>query len=133
MVDTQASKVTEIRITSEAVQAVEALPKDPDEIIRETEGGRRGSRANPYAFYSVTVESGDGYGGNTIPMKEMETHTGAAVTQPRRAPKVDANAAAWVYCKYAMLYFVALLVTWVRLLSYYLHEIGDKTIRYDTN
>ena len=33
---------------------------------------------------------------------------------PRRSPRVETNAAAFAYCKYAMLYFVALLVTWVR-------------------
>jgi hypothetical protein len=109
--ETQASKVTEIRITSEAADTV---PKDTEQVSSDIKGSRRGSSTNPYSFYSVTVESGQGYEGITIPMKQMETRTAPVPTTPRRPAKNEANAAAWVYCKYAMLYFVALLVTWVR-------------------
>ncbi|KAL1984003.1 hypothetical protein VTN96DRAFT_9688 [Rasamsonia emersonii] len=108
--EAQGSKITEIHITSEAAQTA---PIDPDKISSDDKGGQRGSATHLYASYSVTVESGDGYDGNTIPMKKVERSPGAGATHPRRPAKAEANAAAWAYCKYAMLYFVALLVTWV--------------------
>ncbi|KAL1962929.1 hypothetical protein VTN77DRAFT_9025 [Rasamsonia byssochlamydoides] len=108
--ENQGSKVTEIHITTEAADSV---PKDSVQISSDAKGGQRGSGANVYNAYSVTVESGDGYDRNAIPMQKIERLTGAGATQPRRPTKADANAAAWAYCKYAMLYFVALLVTWV--------------------
>lgn len=121
--ETQASKITEIRITSETAAT---SPIDPDKISSDDKGGQRGSASNIYTSYSVTVESGDGYDGNNIPMKKMERSTAAGATHARRPAKTEANAAAWAYCKYAMLYFVALLVTWVGPSPYCTHEIKHK-------
>lgn len=57
----------------------------------------------PYSTYSCTVEAS----GRTIPP------TSAAVISARQKSAVEANTAAWAYCRCAMLFFLALVITWV--------------------
>ena len=102
------SKVTEIRITSEAAGLQAENPQQMD--------ATRKSQPALYSSYSVTVESGDMPQGSTIPRRIL--------TEPmdtngrRRSPKSEAAASARAYFKYAMLYFVALFVTWVSPLTH---------------
>ena len=55
-----------------------------------------------YLTYSCTVESGR----NTAP-------TSNTVVTARQKSVVEANTAAWAYCRCAMLFFLALVITWV--------------------
>jgi hypothetical protein len=105
-----ASKVIHVTSENSAVVARE----DPSTQVG-SEGNLGSKRASGgghavYNSYSVTVERGD-----AIPMSTMKPGEKPVVSStPRRSPRVETNAAAFAYCKYAMLYFVALLVTWVR-------------------
>ncbi|KAH8700760.1 hypothetical protein BGW36DRAFT_292700 [Talaromyces proteolyticus] len=114
-----ASKV--VRITSEAANLANS-PIDADADAeaavarqshdrgdQESERIARGA-GRSYARYSVTVERG-----NAIPMTPItlkETLVQSTTTRHRPRNEIN-NAAAWAYCKYAALYFVALIVTWV--------------------
>jgi hypothetical protein len=46
-----------------------------------------------------------------LSLKSAQHECGDSYTQRRKA--IEASSAAWVYTKYAMLFFIALLVTWV--------------------
>lgn len=117
-----ASKV--IQVTSEASE----MTGRHDPSTRVGSEGNLGTKRNSdggdhvYNSYSVTVERGD-----AIPMTSiMKADNPVVSSVPRRSPRTETNAAAFAYCKYAMLYFVALLVTWVSLLyrHWYLFENG---------
>jgi len=101
--DVPLSKVTEVQITSEAA-GLRAENSRQMDVTRK-------SQPALYSSYSVTVESGDMPQGYAIPRRIL--------TEPmdtngrRRSPKSEAAASAWAYFKYAILYFIALLVTWV--------------------
>lgn len=73
-----------------------------------------GSNITTFPAYSVTVAGGEAF---PIPPSATSTVGSASVkvspTLPRRNPRLDISSAAFAYCKYAVLYFVALLVTWV--------------------
>jgi hypothetical protein len=63
---------------------------------------------NPLTSYSCTISSGSG--GKEPPL---------TVTRTRNSG-VEANTAAWAYCRCAMLFFLALIITWVCVLYDYL-------------
>lgn len=67
-----------------------------------------------FPAYSVTVAGGEAF---PLPPSATSTVGSASVkvspTTPRRVPRMDISSAAFAYCKYAVLYFIALLVTWV--------------------
>lgn len=63
---------------------------------------------NPLTSYSCTISSGSG--GKEPPL---------TVTRTRNSG-VEANTAAWAYCRCAMLFFLALIITWVCVLHDYL-------------
>lgn len=108
------SKVTEIRITRE-----DAAP------FRMDEAGPSVEQNSSFAYiqsshrpYSVNVQAGI-----ALPT-EVQLETICSDNSPDNPPPDDepyhnsrttseVNAAAWAYTKYAMLFFVALLVTWV--------------------
>lgn len=117
------SKTTEVMVTSEVVDhnAIDLSPL-----------GRRGSAVSsapraPNAAYSVTISSSK----RTFPRRESEndvvlpiqsnvTVSAPPVTQRtatanplRRRQAYEANTAAWSYTKCAILFFSALLVTWI--------------------
>lgn len=100
------SKVTEIHITSEPADP----RKDSAQLSHSTEDTSRAPQASNFNPYTVTIESGEGR--NSIPLKTLRNQPDA--NAQRRAAAMEANKAAWKYCKCAMLFFVALLVTWVR-------------------
>ncbi|QKX53009.1 uncharacterized protein TRUGW13939_00080 [Talaromyces rugulosus] len=104
-----ASKV--VRITSEAAHA--NGPKDTTAQAHghghgDLESERISGAAENYVRYSVTVERGDG-----IPMAPIKQPVPPASAAGQNARNALTSAAAWAYCKYAILYFIALLVTWV--------------------
>lgn len=72
------------------------------------------SNITAFPAYSVTVAGGEAF---PLPPSATSTVGSASVkvspTSPRRHPRMDISSAAFAYCKYAVLYFIALLVTWV--------------------
>lgn len=127
-------KTTEVRITSE-LATLQQSP-DPATAFLSIEDRTRGQAGSPepsskcYDPYTVTI-------GSTLkePKKfpVLPTHPGETTLSPSPVPRVDlpqpatssvqqkknraaleANAAAWGYSKVAMLFFVSLLITWVR-------------------
>lgn len=72
------------------------------------------SNITTFPAYSVTVAGGEAF---PIPPSATSTVGSASVkvspTSPRRHPRMDISSAAFAYFKYAVLYFIALLVTWV--------------------
>jgi hypothetical protein len=95
MLDAPMSKVTEIRITSEAAGL-------------RPENSRQKALYSPY---TVIVGSGEIPEGPASPQRLLTEPMDA--NGHRRSPKSEATASDLAYFKYAMLYFVALLVTWV--------------------
>lgn len=110
------SKVTEIQVTSESASAANRIPN----LARDSTTfrfQRPFSFRPPYSPYSVTVEAGGGYGklSGTTSLKAIRNEL--LDQSPRRHAMVsEANSAAWAYTKYALLFFIALLVTWVSFL-----------------
>ncbi|EED17033.1 cAMP receptor-like protein, putative [Talaromyces stipitatus ATCC 10500] len=72
------------------------------------------SHITAYPSYSVTIGRGDEFPlPPSAPSTVGSTSVKIAATPSRRTPRIDISSAAFAYCKYAMLYFVALIVTWV--------------------
>ncbi|KAH1270026.1 hypothetical protein KXX33_008997 [Aspergillus fumigatus] len=68
---------------------------------------------SPYSPYSVTIEGGSAAGNDEhVPMRMLRSSQHDPYAQ-HHAMARDVNSAAWAYTKYAMLFFIALLVTWV--------------------
>lgn len=123
-------KTTEVTVTSEAIDG-------PSSIRLQNISGRQSltRAANPRnndAFngaYSVHISSGPGYPderhhddvdlpiqGRTLPTTPNSATV--SIPQPRRAPNPrrrnhDLNNAAWSYTKCSILFFTALLITWL--------------------
>ncbi|OKL59706.1 hypothetical protein UA08_05140 [Talaromyces atroroseus] len=69
-----------------------------------------------YPAYSVTVERGEDIPEPPSATSEARSSSFQFSSGSRRLPRTEVNpvnSAAFAYCKYAMLYFIALLVTWV--------------------
>lgn len=116
-----ASKTTEVSVTSEVVtsQGIDLAPL-----------GRRGSDASPQVpnpAYSVTISSDrrptnnrESYSDVVLPIQSNVTIAESAAaprsqtSNPiRKRAAYEANNAAWSYTKCAILFFTALLVTWI--------------------
>ncbi|QQK42952.1 CAMP receptor-like protein, putative [Penicillium digitatum] len=95
-----------------------------------SEGAARGLPSNAFRAYSVTIEGGN----TTSTLQGSSTNIGPgslqqgssskavrpdAVDSQRRSTSTEASSATWAYTKYAMLFFIALLVTWVCLVDIY--------------
>jgi hypothetical protein len=117
-----AMRVTEIHITTERAESRHGDESRRNSTVPRTSRPSRPSRPKPVRVrrqpadpaYSVTVETDDGFGTRYVPLGQLDDKV--VSSRPlRRATRTDRNAAARAYTKYAMLYFVALLVTWVSL------------------
>ncbi|KAF9885614.1 hypothetical protein FE257_012705 [Aspergillus nanangensis] len=106
------SRTTEIRISMEMPNPAgdsctppmtyPSIPISPTEIYP------------PYALYSVAIEGGlRTERNNSIGAKSTYQGDLPDAHVHRRSVGSDANRAAWVYTKYAMLFFVSLIITWV--------------------
>lgn len=93
-----------------------------------SENTARGLPSSAFREYSVTIEGGSA--ASTIhgpsprvgpsPLRQEQTIKAGRSDIPdsqRRSASTDATSATWAYTKYAMLFFIALLVTWVRMVS----------------
>lgn len=104
------SKVTEVQVTHEIStpeERVHNLAHDSTSVKFQPQS------KPPYSPYFVTIEAGGGFeklsGKAPKPAKVDQLD----LSPQRRAMFSEANSAAWTYTKYALLFFVALLVTWV--------------------
>ena len=111
-------KTTEIKITSElaAIRSPDAeLPKayfitDKKNV---TQQGEASSVVSGYDAYTVTIDSSP-----SSPQSNMQTlrppHIPRTLQLGKNRAAMEANTAAWGYTKVAILFFISLLVTWVR-------------------
>lgn len=120
------TKVREIQVTTESAIAATKIPN----LARDSIGSRlqRPFKAVPYSPYSVSVEAGGAFeklSGPTTTLKSIKNELLDSAPQ-LHAMVAEANSAAWAYTKYALLFFIALLVTWVSFLPqlYADHEVN---------
>jgi hypothetical protein len=115
-------KTTEIHVTSEAIS--------PADVIDVNRLGRQLSSAEPRPQYSVSVSTDPNPRpvqykiGNmpTFPTRPKKSSKEANIPKTprlereqtsRRYAAIEANRAAWSYTKVAVLFFTAMLVTWI--------------------
>ena len=113
-------KTTEISVTSEAVDS--ALKPPPPAIVS---AARRGSvtaaaARGPGAAYSVTISSSNESGFCEadddlvlLTTPTQPTASAAAGPSPNRRRNHELNNASWSYTKCAILFFTAILITWI--------------------
>ncbi|EAW24224.1 putative cAMP receptor-like protein [Aspergillus fischeri NRRL 181] len=103
------SKKTEIHVTSEITHS----GSESNRLTITSASHIPHRYLSPYSPYSVTIEGGSASGNDEhVPMRTLRSSQQDPYAQ-RRATARDVNSAAWAYTKYAMLFFIALLVTWV--------------------
>lgn len=98
-------KTTEIHITSELVPIP---PKESLNALSKSHGGKEMPKDRGYDRYTVTIASNP---------KAIPPHTpnGEILTLRHQKAAAEANRAAWGYTKIAILFFLSLLITWVRI------------------
>ena len=104
------SKVTRVHITSELSNDCEASGSNRDSSLPTTTPT---NIRPPYDPYSITIEGGARIERNGSVGYETARYDEQQWLAQRRALGPDASQAAWVYTKYAMLFFIALIITWV--------------------
>ncbi|RAK80441.1 Nnf1-domain-containing protein [Aspergillus fijiensis CBS 313.89] len=103
----QLSKVTEFSITREIVHTVQ-VPLEGNEDPISTK-----SLHTFYCPYSVTIQAGSDLKDSEKTAEQSYGHDQVSAGIQRRATVMETNSAAWAYSKYAILFFIALLITWV--------------------
>ncbi|OJJ95539.1 hypothetical protein ASPACDRAFT_1891777 [Aspergillus aculeatus ATCC 16872] len=103
----QLSKVTEFSITREIVHTVQ-VPLEGNEDPISTK-----SLHTFYCPYSVTIQAGSDLKDSEKTAEQSYVHDQVSAGIQRRATVLETNSAAWAYSKYAILFFIALLITWV--------------------
>lgn len=109
-------KTTEVSVTSEIVTSTQDTPIDLAPLGRAHRDSSAGHQSKPSA-YSVSISADGSKAAAAIPMATT-TSTGRSnehTTQRsgRRKANYDANSAAWSYTKCSILFFTAILVTWI--------------------
>lgn len=110
---TVSTKTTEIHVSSELAE----LPRRNSSQVSLKEAENRGrSKPSGYDQYSVTIETKP----VAMPSQDWQpTPSRGAIrseqVQKQRTAASEANKAAIGYCKTALLFFMALLITWVRI------------------
>ena len=102
-------KTTDVLVTSE-LATMDTL----GDVLAPSNGKNRSQRSTAsgknYEQYSVNIMSSP-----MTPRPSVAPHTSMVSMQNRKnRVAMDANRAAWAYTKVALLFFVSLLVTWVR-------------------
>ncbi|KAI1124805.1 G-protein coupled receptor [Nemania abortiva] len=101
-------KTTEISVTSESV--TQSQPKAGIDPLRDLES-KTSSEPQAPAAYSITISS-DREPPPVIP-SNIDASTNVAQAKAKRRKNQEASGAAWAYTKCAILFFTALLVTWI--------------------
>ena len=97
-------KTTEVHITSELVPLP---PERPSDTVCKSQAGNGMFQDRGYDRYTVTIASNPRATRPTTPSGEL-----LALRHHKVA--MEANSAAWGYTKIAVLFFISLLITWVR-------------------
>ncbi|KAI1111762.1 G-protein coupled receptor [Nemania sp. NC0429] len=95
-------KTTEVSITSESMSRTDPLWRP---------GSSPSSESRLPGVYSITISSNQGAPPRAP--SNIESSIDAARAHMKRRRSYEANRAAWVYSKYALLFFTALLITWI--------------------
>ena len=94
-------KTTEVHVSTELADL--ASPGKPEHS--STLSPRDATMPRTYSQYNVTIGRGD----------DVEAGTAAKnLSRPQKRALTERNTAAWAYTKAAVLFFIALLITWVR-------------------
>ncbi|KAL4894616.1 hypothetical protein BDV59DRAFT_13695 [Aspergillus ambiguus] len=104
------SKVTHIQIASERSNASCDASRSAHDISFPTTPTEVRC---PYDPYFITIEGGAGMSRNNSAGTERARLEHQEWLSQRRSSGPDVNRAAWIYTKYAMLFFIALIITWV--------------------
>lgn len=109
------SKMTEVQVTR---QTANSEQRENNNLAHNSVIGlfQRPSKP-PYSPYLVTVEAGGDFGKLSGKSQKPAQVDQLDLSPQRNAIFTEANSAAWTYTKYASLFFVALLITWVSLSS----------------
>lgn len=100
--DNYSLKTTEVSITSESMARTDPL-WDPELNLS--------SESRLPGVYSITISSN--HNNSTRIPPNMDASMDPFQTNPKRKKNYEASRAAWVYAKCALLFFTALLVTWI--------------------
>ncbi|KAI1812231.1 family A G protein-coupled receptor-like protein [Poronia punctata] len=119
--DVQPTKTTEITVTSESVEGTELQDASP----LRTLSTRSETKPQPAGTYSIMISS-DHLGRAAQEKKDTPTTSG----KTRRRQNNEAGNAAWSYTKCAILFFTALLVTWIPSSANRVYSLvhGDDTV-----
>ncbi|KAH8661270.1 hypothetical protein BGZ61DRAFT_149205 [Ilyonectria robusta] len=112
-------KTTEVSVTTEVMDQTNGLQLQPI--------GRRAPNLdepqNPNGPYSITISANPNSGdnGDVVMPVQQPAHSSSQVTSTQRPPTAnptrrrnrDLNNAAWSYTKCAILFFTAILITWI--------------------
>jgi hypothetical protein len=116
-------RTTEVRVTSEIIYPVDLAELGRRPISRPGNGPQ---------MYSVHVSSDKGEFVPPQPIAMPEEKTNSISMPPSELPKfnrnlaMEANNAAWSYTKVAILFFTAMLVTWIPSSANRLYSVGTK-------
>lgn len=114
--DPFSTKTTEVSVTSEIVTTTQETSIDLAPLGRAHRDSSVASQSKPSA-YSVSI-SADGPKAAAGPAMATATangrnHENTAQRSGRRKATYDANSAAWSYTKCSILFFTAILITWI--------------------
>lgn len=108
------SEVTKLRVPHEMATAKQQVHN----LAHDSVNVRFQPPSKPlYSPYLVTVEAGGGFEKLSGEAPKQVKIDQLDLSPQRRAMVSEADSAAWAYTKYALLLFVALLVTWVSTFS----------------
>lgn len=109
-------KTTEVSVTSEIVTTAQDTPIDLAPLGRAHRHSSAGHQSKPSA-YSVSISADVSKAAAAVPTATVNSSGRSAenTTQRsgRRRANHDANNAAWSYTKCSILFFTAILVTWI--------------------
>lgn len=126
------TKTTEVCVTSEVVESVDGIMPTSLAASHHRQRSSQAARDPGTTAYSVTITadmaaqdaeaegSGSGLGGResdpagTHPtIGNIRLGTSAGTTRNQRRKNMEMNSAAWSYTKCAILFFTAMLITWI--------------------
>ena len=108
-------KTTEVRITTETAEPhPPSTPEKQVDSLQSSPESQRPTSAVQFDRYTVTINSSPRSPNLSTRPPDAMNESQRSLQYQRCTAAMEANAAAWSYCKCAMLFFVSLLVTWVR-------------------
>ena len=112
-------KTTEIEITSELAILQASDPELPRVYFRANDQRAKNRCETPslgqdYGAYTVTIDSSSSRRPRSETRISIPPQTPRTTQHRKNRMAIEANTAAWAYTKVAILFFISLLVTWVR-------------------